>query len=83
MYVKFNSFKNHINAHTQLFTINKSSSPHFTSTHFCAVHFCPFSAFLISHNPYNFSHTIPPLDLTTMNVIQLALIFQFNVQKGK
>ena len=74
-------FTNHINTHTQLSL--QTSPPHFTSKHFCAIHFRPFSNFLISHNLPNFNHTISPLNLTVMNVIQIAFFFILICKKGK
>jgi hypothetical protein len=76
-------FKNYIYRHTQLFTTNKSSSPLFTSEHFCAIHFGPFSAFLVSQYLPNSSRTIPPLNLTVMNVIQFVFIFPFKTENNK
>lgn len=75
--------KKHCNTHTSLLPTNKSSSPFFTSEHFCAIRFRPFEAFLTSHNLPTFSHAIPPLNLTVINAIQIAFIFQLNVQKEK
>jgi hypothetical protein len=76
-------FTNHVNRHTQLFTTNKSSSSLFTSEYFCAVNFSPFSAFLVSNYLPNFSHTIPPINLTVMNVIKIEFIFPFKTENNK